>query len=243
MPARVPQRVLPIRGRVDHLAPESPEHTLHEYPERDAYPGAADEESTTSATCNLFAKSKPSGDSTDSVESPSGATPTTPNKAPSPGRLRRQATSFSFKKQVSPRRAPTADFMRRHSAIVRQLAAREKAKGCTLKADSPLLARWDLLTALALVYTALLTPFEVAFLETPETMLNPWFVLIPHYEDTFLTHTVCTYLQIHHVRVRGVAVGSSSIALSTVSSSSTLGCSSSSSTPRRFMTSPSLPRS
>lgn len=176
MPTRVPQRVLP-RANGSPLV-DSPVHDRHIV----EYVPPEPTESTTSTTtpsCNLFVKSA----SAPAAEAPSPtasfkSTPTSNSLSPSSPRpgLRRQFTTSSFKKQAAatPRRRPTIDFMNHFSKIQAQLATRKKAEGCTLQAESSFLIRWDFLTALALVYTALLTPFEVAFLETPVTMLNPW---------------------------------------------------------------------
>ena len=72
------------------------------------------------------------------------------------------------------------------------------------------IGQWDILTSIALVFTALVTPFEVSFLPPPTTdsldvlfyvnravdvifLIDMWlqFGLIFQVQDTLHTHTVC----------------------------------------------------
>ena len=76
---------------------------------------------------------------------------------------------------------PDREFVEKTVSIRDQLRMREKQQprtGCVLHPDrSRFLAIWDVVTAVALCYTALLTPFEVAFLPAPTTFSDPWFLV------------------------------------------------------------------
>ena len=74
--------------------------------------------------------------------------------------------------------------------IIEQLKQRDRDKRCTLSADSNFLVRWDMLTAFALLYTALVTPFEVSFLPAAETLANPWFIINRAIDTVFLCFLV-----------------------------------------------------
>lgn len=57
-----------------------------------------------------------------------------------------------------------------------QLSRKKKSK-FLLDPKNPALAKWDLIGGLLLVYTALVCPFEVAFLEVPDNAANARFVI------------------------------------------------------------------
>lgn len=73
---------------------------------------------------------------------------------------------------------PTDDFKRQVNSISKQLKERDRDKwGILNPLESPFLMRWDVVTAVALLYTATLTPFEVAFIASPESVMNVWFLI------------------------------------------------------------------
>ena len=73
--------------------------------------------------------------------------------------------------------------IRAHVEVVRkQLRLRDKGKAHVLKpGENRWLAYWDMISAIALLYTATLTPFEVAFLQPAEgaaaAWSEPWFLI------------------------------------------------------------------
>jgi len=85
--------------------------------------------------------------------------------------LRRSNARKSVRKSVSD------DFRRHALSISKQLKQRDLDRVWTLDPrGSMILSAWDALTSLALLYTALITPFEVGFL-TASTVVDVWFVI------------------------------------------------------------------
>lgn len=90
--------------------------------------------------------------------------------------------------------SPDREFVTTTNWIREQLEARAKQlpkDGFVLHPDrSRFLAMWDVVTACALCYTALLTPFEVAFLPAPKTVTDPWFLVNRLLDAIFLVDLV-----------------------------------------------------
>ena len=100
----------------------------------------------------------------------------------SPTGLRRQATALfgggsGGSAKVLPRLRPSAEFQKQAASFVKQLRDRDKDRVWVIDPRaSRILSAWDGITTLALIYTALLTPFEVGFLPA-STTVDLWFVI------------------------------------------------------------------
>ena len=79
-----------------------------------------------------------------------------------------------------PRKSPngvSGDFRRQTRAIAAQLKQRDTDRVFVIDPrESAILSFWDGVTTIALVYTALLTPFEVGFLQA-STTIDAWFII------------------------------------------------------------------
>ena len=62
------------------------------------------------------------------------------------------------------------------------------------------MAKWDLLTSCALVFTAFATPYEVGFLEAPTSGSDPLFVINRLVDLVFGTDTVLTFFVMYQIR-------------------------------------------
>ena len=82
--------------------------------------------------------------------------------------------SFRKRKRFS---GVSEDFRRQTHSIMAQLKARDANRVFVIDPrQSSILSAWDGITSAALVYTALLTPFEVGFLQA-STTIDAWFVI------------------------------------------------------------------
>lgn len=103
---------------------------------------------------------------------PSTPSPLSPSKRASTRALsgfRRTTTTSSLS-------AKQLEMLARKSKVEAQLKARDKAMrhSCLLHpSESAILPWWDFATTIALVYTALVTPFECAFVSL-NPAVNPW---------------------------------------------------------------------
>ena len=120
--------------------------------------------------------------------------PTSPNRRATTRKDRKlqRAKTLQDKELLRERHAG----IRKHVEIVRaQLKKREQGKHHVLKpGDTRWLAYWDVVSACALMYTATLTPFEVAFLSPAEgaaaAWSEPWF-LINRGLDVIFSFDIC----------------------------------------------------
>mmetsp|Transcript_11138 Transcript_11138/g.28549 ORF Transcript_11138/g.28549 Transcript_11138/m.28549 type:complete len:790 (-) Transcript_11138:107-2476(-) len=90
--------------------------------------------------------------------------------------------------------APSDDFVHQVHVVTRQLKSMKREKqGILNPLESSFLMQWDVVTALALVYTATLTPFEVAFIESPASFFNLWFLVNRAIDIIFITDLVLQF--------------------------------------------------
>ena len=61
------------------------------------------------------------------------------------------------------------DEMAEFRSMMQQLKRKKEDQSCLIDPRSSRLATWDLIGGVALIYTAIVCPFEVAFLDLPET--------------------------------------------------------------------------
>ena len=88
--------------------------------------------------------------------------------------------SFLFRRSRSQPISPAPDAAladgTRQQNMAALLAARRKSKPCYIidPRRSKSMQVWDIVTTLCLIFTALVTPYEVAFLEMPRTWSDAW---------------------------------------------------------------------
>lgn len=92
--------------------------------------------------------------------------------------MRHSQRRLSFRSSKSRKRITVnQSFIAQVNAIARQLADAQRDKVWVLNPNkSSFLGSWDGITSLALIYTALVTPFEVAFISA-STKVDAWFVI------------------------------------------------------------------
>ena len=101
--------------------------------------------------------------------------PPRPTRRPS---MQRQGTLSKLTRRLpsNARLTVSADFKRQANMFSKQLRQRDRDRVWVIDPrESMLLGLWDTITSLALVYTALVTPFEVGFLQ-PSTSIDGWFI-------------------------------------------------------------------
>ena len=81
----------------------------------------------------------------------------------------------------------SAEFIAQALKLKEQLKAKkQERKGILNPLESVFLSRWDVITMIAMVYTALVTPFEVAFIPAPKTVWSGWFLINRGVDTVFL---------------------------------------------------------
>ena len=92
------------------------------------------------------------------------------------------------------RKLPSTEFMEQHRNIKERLAKeKEKMRFVFRPGHSSLLSTWDVVTFLALIYTAAFTPFEVAFLSSRDdwtAWFSPLFIINRVLDVVFLTDLI-----------------------------------------------------
>ena len=67
--------------------------------------------------------------------------------------------------------------------------------------SSKFLPMWDAIQALALIYTSIMTPFEVAFLEVPTTAMDPWFLVNRALDVIFISDMVLQFFVMYRAKI------------------------------------------
>ena len=73
--------------------------------------------------------------------------------------------------------------------------------------NSKFIGYWDVVTGLALVFTALVTPWEVAFAEPPKKFIESMFLFNRFVDSIFLVDMVLQFLLIYQVAAYGLGWG------------------------------------
>ena len=122
-----------------------------------------------------------------------------------PPALQRAAQSTSSLKKKAGREqafvtrhgVETASSIKRQSEAISKIVAQEKKSRYLLHPEkNRYLGRWDMIASVALFYTALVTPFETAFLPGtlgPRAWIDPWYVINRVLDVIFFTDMVLQF--------------------------------------------------
>ena len=83
-----------------------------------------------------------------------------------------------------------AEYRRAHAKVKRQIHQMGRT---TISPQSKFLSRWDLATAVAMLWTAFVTPFQIAFLEPIEAPSSALFILNRLVDAIFLVDMTLTF--------------------------------------------------
>ena len=114
------------------------------------------------------------------------------------------------RKQTSSRRGASVspEFVAQVHETTRQLKRRSLARrGLLDPLNSSLLLKWDIVTALALLFTATLTPFEIAFIDQAESPANSWFIVNRVVDLIFIVDMVLQFFIAYEDRRKNKAHG------------------------------------
>ena len=114
------------------------------------------------------------------------------------------------RKQSSSRRGASVspEFVAQVYETTQQLKRRSLARrGLLDPLNSSLLLKWDIVTALALLFTATLTPFEIAFIDQAESPANAWFIVNRVVDLIFIVDMVLQFFIAYEDRRKNKAHG------------------------------------
>ena len=123
----------------------------------------------------------------------------TPDKRPSSpgfrGRITRKKNMWGASEDLNRSKMSLADTVQAKQTQAQQIKRKPR-----LQIDprtSKYMSYWDSCTALALIFTALVTPFEVSFLEPATSALEPLFIVNRVVDAVFIIDMVLTFMLVY----------------------------------------------